>query len=190
MGRRISFIDKPGTRYTPKLSREKRSELRSVERTSSPLVALLDLSWSAYGNEEEELPTKSRKPGQKPNASPGIAPLACRQTVNSQYFLSAETRLRQMGERCRKSARCVRRAGCDLKARVAQSSGMTAAVEPSRQLRTESCVLSGNGYCQAWTGRPYAGTPVSGKIARTRNMVEARCDAKLLTHVITRERVW
>jgi hypothetical protein len=89
-GRRISFINRPGTRYARPLSREERSELRSVEQTSSRFVAL------AYGNEEEELPAKSREPGQKPNISRGIDPLACRQTVNSQYFLSAETRLRQM----------------------------------------------------------------------------------------------
>jgi hypothetical protein len=39
--------------------------------------------------------------------------------------------------------------GCALKAHGTMSSGMATAVEPSRQPRTESCVVSGNGPCEA-----------------------------------------
>src|SRR5215470_12202184 len=75
------------------------------------------------------------------------------------------------GAQCGKSARCVRRGGgwkrgtasaytgapvldptderCALKAHETMSPEMAAAVKPSRQPRTESCVVSGNGLCEA-----------------------------------------
>ena len=40
-------------------------------------------------------------------------------------------------------------AGCALKAHVTQSPGMAAAAKLSQQPRTESCVVSGNGHCEA-----------------------------------------
>jgi RNA-directed DNA polymerase len=40
-------------------------------------------------------------------------------------------------------------AGCALKAHGTMSPGMATAVKPSRQPRTESCVVSGNGPCEA-----------------------------------------
>jgi hypothetical protein len=40
-------------------------------------------------------------------------------------------------------------AGCALKAHVTQSPGMAAAAKLSQQPRTESCVVSGNGRCEA-----------------------------------------
>ena len=40
-------------------------------------------------------------------------------------------------------------AGCALKAHETMSPGMATAVKPSRQPRTESCVVSGNGPCEA-----------------------------------------
>ena len=40
-------------------------------------------------------------------------------------------------------------AGCALKARVIQSPEMGAAVKLSSQPRTKSCVVSGNGHCEA-----------------------------------------
>ena len=42
---------------------------------------------------------------------------------------------------------------------------METAAKPSSQPRTESCVMSGNGHCEAETGRMQAGTSVNGKIA-------------------------
>ena len=42
---------------------------------------------------------------------------------------------------------------------------MAAAVKLSQQLRTESCVVFGNGHCEAQTERLKAGTKVNGKIA-------------------------
>jgi hypothetical protein len=50
---------------------------------------------------------------------------------------------------CVGSARSVRRAGCAVKAHETMSPGMATAVKPSRQPRTESCVVSGNGPCEA-----------------------------------------
>ena len=38
---------------------------------------------------------------------------------------------------------------CALKAHVTQSPGMAAAAKISQQPRTESCVVSGNGHCEA-----------------------------------------
>ena len=40
-------------------------------------------------------------------------------------------------------------AGCALKAHVTQSPGMAAAAKLSQQPRTKSCVVSGNGHCEA-----------------------------------------
>ena len=40
-------------------------------------------------------------------------------------------------------------AGCALKAHETMSPGMATAAKPSRQPRTESCVVSGNGPCEA-----------------------------------------
>ena len=40
-------------------------------------------------------------------------------------------------------------AGCALKAHVTQPPGMAAAAKLSQQPRTESCVVSGNGHCEA-----------------------------------------
>jgi hypothetical protein len=40
-------------------------------------------------------------------------------------------------------------AGCALKAHETMSPEMATAVKPSRQPRTESCVVSGNGLCEA-----------------------------------------
>ena len=40
-------------------------------------------------------------------------------------------------------------AGCALQAHETLSPGMATAVKPSRQPRTESCVVSGNGPCEA-----------------------------------------
>src|SRR5215831_17844495 len=40
-------------------------------------------------------------------------------------------------------------AGCALKAHVTQPPGMAAAARLSQQPRTESCVVSGNGHCEA-----------------------------------------
>ena len=40
-------------------------------------------------------------------------------------------------------------AGCALQARCSLPSAMTAAAKPSEQPRTESCVASGNGRCEA-----------------------------------------
>jgi len=42
---------------------------------------------------------------------------------------------------------------------------METAAKPSSQPRTESCVMSGNGHCEAETGRLQAGTSVNDKIA-------------------------
>ena len=39
--------------------------------------------------------------------------------------------------------------GCALKAREAQAPEMATAAKPSQQPRTESCVASGNGRCEA-----------------------------------------
>ena len=39
--------------------------------------------------------------------------------------------------------------GCALQAHEIQLSEMAAAVKLSQQLRTESCVVSGNGHCEA-----------------------------------------
>jgi hypothetical protein len=41
------------------------------------------------------------------------------------------------------------REGCALKARGNQSPEMEAAAKPSSQPRTKSCVVSGNGHCEA-----------------------------------------
>jgi hypothetical protein len=41
---------------------------------------------------------------------------------------------------------------------------METAAKPSSQPRTESCVMSGNGHCEAETGRLQAGTSVNDKI--------------------------
>ena len=38
---------------------------------------------------------------------------------------------------------------CALQAHEVQQSEMAAAVKPSQQPRTESCVVSGNGHCEA-----------------------------------------
>jgi hypothetical protein len=40
-------------------------------------------------------------------------------------------------------------AGCALKAHGIQSPEMAAAAKPSEQPRTKSCVVSGNGHCEA-----------------------------------------
>jgi hypothetical protein len=40
-------------------------------------------------------------------------------------------------------------AGCALKAREIQSPEMETAAKPSSQPRTKSCVVSGNGHCEA-----------------------------------------
>jgi len=40
-------------------------------------------------------------------------------------------------------------AGCALKALVVQSPEMEAAAKPSSQPRTKSCVMSGDGHCEA-----------------------------------------
>jgi hypothetical protein len=42
---------------------------------------------------------------------------------------------------------------------------METAAKRSSQPRTESCVMSGNGHCEAETGRLQAGTSVNDKIA-------------------------
>jgi hypothetical protein len=42
---------------------------------------------------------------------------------------------------------------------------METAAKLSSQPRTESCVMSGNGHCEAETGRLQAGTSVNDKIA-------------------------
>jgi hypothetical protein len=39
--------------------------------------------------------------------------------------------------------------GCALKARGIQSPEMEAAAKPSSQPRTKSCVMTGNGHCEA-----------------------------------------
>jgi hypothetical protein len=44
-------------------------------------------------------------------------------------------------------------AGCALKAHGVQFPEMETAAKPSSQPRTESCVMSGNGHCEAETGR-------------------------------------
>src|ERR1700746_4146746 len=49
---------------------------------------------------------------------------------------------------------------------------METAAKPSSQPRTKSCVMSGNGHCEAETGRLQAGTSVNGKIAPKSNEVE------------------
>jgi len=41
------------------------------------------------------------------------------------------------------------REGCALKAQGIQSPEMEAAAKPSSQPRTKSCVVSGNGHCEA-----------------------------------------
>jgi hypothetical protein len=55
--------------------------------------------------------------------------------------------------------------GCALKAHGVQYPEMETAAKPSSQPRTESCVMSGNGHCEAETGRLQAGTSVNDKIA-------------------------
>ncbi len=55
--------------------------------------------------------------------------------------------------------------GCALKAHGGQFPEMETAAKPSSQPRTESCVMSGNGHCEAETGRLQAGTSVNDKIA-------------------------
>ena len=40
-------------------------------------------------------------------------------------------------------------AGCALQAHEVQSPEMAAVAKPSQQLRTESCVVVGNGHCEA-----------------------------------------
>jgi len=40
-------------------------------------------------------------------------------------------------------------AGCALQVRLTQPSEMAAAAKPSEQLRTKSCVVTGNGRCEA-----------------------------------------
>jgi hypothetical protein len=55
--------------------------------------------------------------------------------------------------------------GCALKAHGVQFPEMETAAKPSSQPRTESCVMSGNGHCEAETGRLQAGTSVNDKIA-------------------------
>jgi hypothetical protein len=52
-----------------------------------------------------------------------------------------------------------------LKAHGVQFPEMETAAKPSSQPRTESCVMSGNGHCEAETGRLQAGTSVNDKIA-------------------------
>src|ERR1035438_7448910 len=49
---------------------------------------------------------------------------------------------------------------------------METAAKPSSQPRTKSCVMSGNGHCEAYTGRLQAGTTVNGKIAPKSIVVE------------------
>jgi hypothetical protein len=49
---------------------------------------------------------------------------------------------------------------------------METAAKPSSQPRTESCVMSGNGHCEAETGRLQAGTAVNDKIAPKSTVVE------------------
>ena len=49
---------------------------------------------------------------------------------------------------------------------------MEAAAKLSSQPRTKSCVVSGNGHCEA-TGRLQAGTAVNGKIAPKSIVIEA-----------------
>jgi len=49
---------------------------------------------------------------------------------------------------------------------------METAAKPSSQPRTKSCVMSGNGHCEAETGRLQAGTTVNGKIAPKSIVVE------------------
>ena len=53
-----------------------------------------------------------------------------------------------------------------------QPSEMAAAVKLSQQLRTESCVVVGNGLCEAQTERLQAGTKVNGAIAPKSIMLE------------------
>ena len=62
--------------------------------------------------------------------------------------------------------------GCALKAHGVQFPEMETAAKPSSQPRTESCVMSGNGHCEAETGRMQAGTSVNGKIAPKSIVVE------------------
>ena len=64
------------------------------------------------------------------------------------------------------------RTGCALKAHGVQFPEMETAAKPSSQPRTESCVMSGNGHCEAETGRMQAGTSVNGKIAPKSIVVE------------------
>jgi len=59
-----------------------------------------------------------------------------------------------------------------LKAHGVQFPEMETAAKPSSQPRTESCVMSGNGHCEAETGRMQAGTSVNGKIAPKSIVVE------------------
>ena len=68
-----------------------------------------------------------------------------------QLLTTRDTPMRKpaTGEPVRETARTFRRAGCALKAHETMSPGMATAVEPSRQPRTESCVVSGNGPCEA-----------------------------------------
>jgi hypothetical protein len=62
--------------------------------------------------------------------------------------------------------------GCALKAHEVQFPEMETAAKPSSQPRTESCVMSGNGHCEAETGRLQAGTAVNGKIAPKSTVME------------------
>ena len=64
------------------------------------------------------------------------------------------------------------RPGCALKAHGVQFPEMETAAKPSSQPRTKSCVMSGNGHCEAETGRLQAGTSVNGKIAPKSIVVE------------------
>src|ERR1700758_1687260 len=62
--------------------------------------------------------------------------------------------------------------GCALKAHGVQFPEMETAAKPSSQPRTESCVMSGNGHCEAETGRLQAGTSVNDKIAPKSIVIE------------------
>jgi hypothetical protein len=62
--------------------------------------------------------------------------------------------------------------GCALKAHGFQFPEMETAAKPSSQPRTESCVMSGNGHCEAETGRLQAGTSVNDKIAPKSTVME------------------